>query len=224
MALYDDLLAGRQRNRSIYQTFDPYADIMSRMPAFQNPYANLANPYMGTGGYDPEIYKPRVMTAPAGLLGNSASIGYGGGGGNDQEAAPGSWSTLSDNEKAAYYADNPTMAAITQGLQNAFGFTTLGMLQNAMVPGFVQDQALIAQGINPNSTFNAPETLAPAGMITPNTTGNTAVIDAQQAMANALANARDENALGGLLGSYDSGGLDGGYGFSPGDGTSGLGY
>ena len=48
----------------------------------------------------------------------------GSGGGDGRSSNPG-WDALSNAEKAAYYRDNPTMAAITQGLQKGFGIQQL---------------------------------------------------------------------------------------------------
>ena len=72
----------------------------------------------------------------------------GGGGGDGRSSNPG-WDALSNAEKAAYYSDNPTMAAITQGLQKGFGLTSYGMLQNALAPDFVREQGMVARGIDP---------------------------------------------------------------------------
>jgi hypothetical protein len=52
-------------------------------------------------------------------------------------------------EQASYYAANPTMAGITQLGQQAFGLTSLGMLQNMMDPIGVAQAQTVAQGINP---------------------------------------------------------------------------
>jgi len=71
------------------------------------------------------------------------------GGGGSYQAEPSAWDKMSNAEKAAYYAANPTMAAITQFGQKAFGLTGLGALQKAFVPDFVRDQGLIARGIDP---------------------------------------------------------------------------
>lgn len=71
------------------------------------------------------------------------------GGGGDGRSANPAWDDLSNAEKAAYYSDNPTMAAVTQGLQKGFGLTSYGMLQNAMFPNFVAEQASVARGIDP---------------------------------------------------------------------------
>jgi len=67
------------------------------------------------------------------------------------------WDTMTNAEKAAYYAENPTMASITQFGQKAFGLTSLGALQRAMNPGFVSDQSLIAMGVNPAAYQAAKE-------------------------------------------------------------------
>jgi len=64
------------------------------------------------------------------------------------------WGNLSDAEKAAYYAEHPTMAAITQAGQKVFSYTPLASLQAKMVPDFVKRQELIAQGINPDTGQN----------------------------------------------------------------------
>ena len=72
-----------------------------------------------------------------------------GGGGN--ERAPTAFDTMSNAQKAGYYSDNPTMAAITQGLQKGFGSTSLGMLQNAMYPDFVAEQGMVGRGIDPGT-------------------------------------------------------------------------
>lgn len=74
-------------------------------------------------------------------------------GGSRQVANPTSeWSGMSDAQKANYYANNPTMSSLTQALQGLFGNTTLGILQNKLVPDFVQNQKLISMGITPNPT------------------------------------------------------------------------
>jgi hypothetical protein len=79
-------------------------------------------------------------------LGGTGSVGT-----NDFVSA---WETMTDAEKAAFYAENPTLAAITQFGQNIFGRTSLGMAQNYFVPDFVSNQGLIARGIDP-ATYQA---------------------------------------------------------------------
>ena len=72
-----------------------------------------------------------------------------GGGGSERMTSP--FDTMSNAQKAGYYSDNPTMAAITQGLQKGFGMTSYGMLQNALVPDFVREQGMVARGIDPGT-------------------------------------------------------------------------
>jgi len=59
------------------------------------------------------------------------------------------WSQMTPTDQAAYYAANPTMAAVTQTGLNALAATSLGMLQNAIDPIGVAQSHTIAQGINP---------------------------------------------------------------------------
>lgn len=64
----------------------------------------------------------------------------------DPENQFNAWGNLTPLEQAQFYSMHPTMAAITQTGQNLFGLTTLGQLQKAMVPEFVQQQKDIANG------------------------------------------------------------------------------
>ena len=77
----------------------------------------------------------------------------GSGGGDGRSSNPG-WDALSNAEKAAYYSDNPTMAAVTQFGQKAIGYAPFGIglamqAQQAMFPNFVAEQASVARGIDP---------------------------------------------------------------------------
>lgn len=81
----------------------------------------------------------------------------GSGSGGSAGYTPSAWDLMSDKDKAAYYADNPRMAAITQFGQKAFGFTGLGALQRGLFPDFVARQGMIARGVDPDyySNMNA---------------------------------------------------------------------
>ena len=77
-----------------------------------------------------------------------------GGGGN--ERAPTAFDAMTNAEKAAYYSDNPRMAAATQFGQKAIGYAPFGiglatMAQKAMFPNFVAEQASVARGIDPGT-------------------------------------------------------------------------
>ena len=95
-----------------------------------------------------------------------------GGGGDGRSSNPG-WDAMSNAEKAAYYSNNPTMAAITQGLQKGFGMTSYGMLQNALVPNFVREQQAIAQGFpsveaySGSRNFGKESSLPAEGVVSP---------------------------------------------------------
>jgi hypothetical protein len=104
------------------------------------------------------LYTPpeEVKTAIEAIKPIGAGDGSGGtlyGAGTELTDSNPAWSNMTNAEKAAYYAANPTMAAITQAGQKAFGLTALGAAQNALVPNFVAEQGLVARGINPNPSF-----------------------------------------------------------------------
>lgn len=78
-----------------------------------------------------------------------------GGGGDGRSSNPG-WDALSNTQKAAYYSDNPTMAAVTQFGQKAIGYAPFGVglamkAQELMFPQFVAEQASVARGIDPST-------------------------------------------------------------------------
>ena len=93
--------------------------------------------------------------------------------GGDGRSANPSWDALTNAEKAAYYSANPTMAAITQGLQKGFGMTSYGMLQNALAPDFVREQQAIAQGFpdveaySGSRNFGKESSLPAEGVVSP---------------------------------------------------------
>ena len=95
----------------------------------------------------------------------------GGGGGNERMTSP--FDTMTNAQKAGYYRDNPTMAAITQGLQKGFGMTSYGMLQNALAPDFVREQQAIAQGFpdveaySGSRNFGKESSLPAEGVVSP---------------------------------------------------------
>ena len=76
------------------------------------------------------------------------------GGGGDGRSSNSGWDALSNAEKAAYYSDNPTMAAVTQFGQKAIGYAPFGVglamkAQELMFPQFVAEQASVARGLDP---------------------------------------------------------------------------
>jgi hypothetical protein len=131
----------------------PYQRIMAQMTPTMNPYTGAG---VAIGGYDPALYR---RMSGSGLINYGGGGGFGGGGGDSGsvDAVPSAWDNMTNAEKAAYYAENPNMAAITQLGQKAFGFTTPGFLQSMMNPGFVSEQGLIAMGVNPAAYQAAKE-------------------------------------------------------------------
>ena len=201
----------------------PYQQIMGRMPLLQNPYAGVSGGYNNfQGGYNPNMYSnaPRAI----GQLG----FGGGGGSGGSEPAAPSAWSSMTPAEQAAYYAANPTMATITQLGQKAFGYTGLGALQRAMQPGFVNEQSLIAMGVNPAAYQAAKESFRASEISDMNAAAEAAAnatMNAQsmQSMQDALA-ADTAAAQAQSVSDQNTGGDGGGYGgYSDGGGSSSFG-
>jgi hypothetical protein len=84
------------------------------------------------------------------------------------------WDALSNEEKAAFYGQNPTMAGITQLGQKAFGLSSYGMLQNALQPAFVSEQKAVAQGPMAYSgfrNFGKESAISGGGMVSPGMSG-----------------------------------------------------
>ena len=74
--------------------------------------------------------------------------------GGDGRSANPQFDAMSNSQRAAYYSDNPTMAAVTQFGQKAVNYAPFGIgmamrAQNAMFPQFVAEQASVARGIDP---------------------------------------------------------------------------
>jgi hypothetical protein len=59
---------------------------------------------------------------------------------------PNSWGNLTPLEQAQFYSMNPGYAKASGFLQDAFGRTALGAIQNYFVPGYVQQQKDIVSG------------------------------------------------------------------------------
>jgi hypothetical protein len=111
-----------------------------------NPYA-VAAPSSGSSSAYDEILRLQALNNPNRFTAADR--------GNDALTSNPGWDALDDAQKAAYYAENPTMAALTRFGQNLFGYTTLGLLQKALDPTFVDRQESIALGINPNTGLSS---------------------------------------------------------------------
>jgi hypothetical protein len=98
----------------------------------------------------------------------------GGGGYSGVSSNPG-WDALSNQEKADFYGQNPTMAGITQLGQKAFGLSSYGMLQNALQPAFVSEQKAVAQGpmaLSGFTNFGKESAIPSGGMVSPGMSGD----------------------------------------------------
>ena len=162
-----------------------YRDLMSQMRPFSNPYP-AATGLLAGGTVAPAVPKTPAKTSPMGTYG-------GGGGGTGSGGMTNStWDSMTDAQKASYYANNPTMAGITQFGQSVFGNTSLGRLQGLFAPGFVADQGLIAMGVDPQAYQAAKETFRQSEINAMNRAAEAEAAAAQQAADNAAA----ESAIG----------------------------
>jgi len=96
--------------------------------------------------------KDEAATAMEAELLKKKQAGESSGGGGSSQAAPSAWDKMSNAEKAAYYAANPTMAAITQAGQKAFGWTGLGQLAAYANPQGYNEALAVAKGFDPSQT------------------------------------------------------------------------
>jgi hypothetical protein len=124
---------------------------------------------------------------------------------------------MTQAERAAYYAANPTMASVTKGLQGLFGNTLYGKIQNYFNPNFVTEEGLIAMGVNPAAYQAAKESFRASEISDMNAAAEQA---AAEAAAEAATVANDIDAISASEGiSAGGGGGDGGYS----GGTTGAG-
>ncbi len=98
---------------------------------------------------DRRAYSPN--RSANGLLNQMIAADRSSGGNGVEQSA---WSQMSPAEQAAYYAENPTMAAITRAGQTAFGyaFPAFAAAQEYMAPGFAADRRTIASGYDPTNS------------------------------------------------------------------------
>ena len=151
-----DYLMGRSATSSGQQAAAPAQATMTA-PAQASARSDreyIFNPATGAFSRNPNFV---VAAAPVKSVGRFANFGRlgsdsdGSGRGDYADPNPG-WTDMSDADKAAYYRENPTMAAITQAGQKAASFTKLGIAQQYAVPDFVERQRAIAQGIDISPT------------------------------------------------------------------------
>ena len=214
-----------------------YQQLLAKMQPFVNPYPESKGLVSGTTTTTTPI-KANVMGTYSG--GDSGSGSSSGGG----MTTP--FDNMTDAEKAAFYAANPTLASITQLGQKGFGLTSLGKLQSYFSPGFVADQGLIAMGVDPKAYQTAKESFR-ASEYSPQAQANvdtaitnmssptaisatsmqnalyddTAAINAMNAMnaltAAGVPNATAQEMAADYFSSMQDSGLIGSYGYNPSD-------
>ena len=155
----------------------PYERIMARMTPTMNPYGSVSGGYDPSfqGGYDPGLYSRLTRS---GLINTGGGGGGGGGGGSDYSDPNPAWSNMTQAERAAYYAANPTMASVTRGLQGLFGNTLYGKIQNYFDPNFVTEEGLIAMGVNPAAYQAAKESFRASEISDMNAAAEAAQVEA----------------------------------------------
>ena len=120
---------------------------VARGAQVQNPMLDLngvQNPYTN-GAIKPAEQKAYEAITTGGLLGGGVPPAASGNGMAQGDFNP-AWSAMGDVEKAQYYADNPTMAALTQALQMGFSLTDIARLQGIVAPEVAERARQIASG------------------------------------------------------------------------------
>jgi hypothetical protein len=153
-----------------------YQQLLAKMQPFVNPYPESKGLVSGTT----TTTTPRPII-PMGTYSDSGSgSGSGSGGGMTTP-----FDSMTNAEKAAFYAANPTLASITQFGQGLFANTSLGKLQNYFSPGFVNEQGLIAMGVDPKAYQAAKESFRASEIAQMNADAAAAAQAAAQAQASA---------------------------------------
>ena len=123
-----------------------------------------------------EMLKKRQMEAAAQ---NPMQNNMTGGGGYSGVSSNPGWDALSNEEKASFYEQNPTMAGITQFGQKALSYAPFGVgmamkAQQSMFPQFVAEQKAVAQGpmaLSGFTNFGKESAIPSGGMVSPGMSG-----------------------------------------------------
>ncbi len=216
-----DYLMGRSASSSGQQTAAPAQTTMTA-PAPASARSDrefVFDPATGTFSRNPNFVVAAAPSKSKSGLGGFGGFGGGGGSGggfgvgDNIDSNPG-WSSLSDTEKAAYYAENPTMGAITRAGQTVLGYTGLGRAQNYFDPGFQQEQEALTRGtvIDIGSPISSPNIRGtPLGDLAPGGGGYSESATSQQAGEHNAAGGSISLADGGLMGLAKGGMKSGGF-------------
>ena len=135
--------ANAAKDRPQYQpllTPDNYKDFYK-----DQPYADTSPAQRAVPNY---LLEPSAEADEAAAY-NSKMAGGGGGGSFDDAPSDSEWSGLTDTEKAAWYAENPTWGAIARAGNKALSYGPLGLMQEYFTPGTALRSDAIAAGIDP---------------------------------------------------------------------------
>ena len=103
--------------------------------------------------YDPKTQRYTLADAEAApKAGGLENLIARSGSSSGSDSIPSAWSQMSNAEKAAYYADNPTMGKFAQGLQAGLGMTGLGQLAAYTNPQGWGEANAVARGFDPSQT------------------------------------------------------------------------
>lgn len=122
----------------------------ARPDGYSDPYVNNVGLFVSNS---PKVKTPE-STAMQGLFNEYLPERYRqqSSGGGYQRSEPSEWSQMSPSQQAAWYAENPTMAKITQMGQGLWSFLDpwgLASAQEKYFPAFTAQEKAIASGQNP---------------------------------------------------------------------------
>jgi hypothetical protein len=190
-------------------------------PVFSSNKMFSFDPATGTFVRNPNYVDPNAKAPPAPpeLPGNAGGEGTAMGTDGFGNSVDSGWSSMTDAEKAGFYAENPTMGRFTRTLQD---FNPFASLQDRMDPGFRQEQEALTYGtaIDIGSPIGRPDIQGtPLGDLAPG--GGDSGGDDGGGRGEGLAGGYDK-AAGGLL-SLAKGGMASGGFVVPADVVSALG-
>jgi hypothetical protein len=164
------------------------------------------DPATGAFTRNPNYVSPSARNAmPAGLLGMVAG-GDSGYQGDGSSGAP--FDSMTDAQKADFYAQNPGFANATQIGQKALGYLGINALQDYFNPGYSQRQAEIVAGIAPAEYDDSPPDMT--GMDSPSYS-RTETNTTPSNIGGQTGYGVDSMAAGGLLGLAKGGMRSGGF-------------
>ena len=138
-------------------TRNRYAEIMAQYQQAQ-PFSLFGYPQAYTGGFTP--YTPKTA-APVNRYDEILAQPARAGGGRVAPEPPSAWSLMTPEQRAAYYAENPTEGKIALGMQDLFGnLSLMGQIAKYFGKEGWYDSRLEKMGVNPTITLEKQNELA----------------------------------------------------------------